>query len=274
MLVVFTSWNFSWGQEWIFYLDSCENYVKEGSHSIKRIVTNYPEKKFVFLFTDYYKNGGVLTNGIAKSRNGKTKDGNFTFLHPNGNKMASGQISKDIKGGQWKYFDPSGSEIQKESLVSKLPTITFTIDGTTYKGKCFCYNKEGIWQETNLTTNKTKLRHYEEGQQIAEDGIYLIKDDTAKYRFGMKEFYKYTTEQLKYPFITRLTGKHGTVFVQFTIDTMGNLIDPTFLTSLDGPTERKIKKVLLSTSGNWTPAKYKGNKVSTKLILPVIFEFK
>lgn len=261
------------GQEWTFYLDSCENFVSENDYVVKRIVKNQPETKFAYIFSDFYKNGQLVTTGIAKSRNGKTKDGDFIFYHENGQQFASGKLYKDLMKGKWMYLE-GGSEIEKDELVEKLPQTTFLKDSILSTGKCLCYRREGIWHDTSLKNNITIERHFEDGQQISENGIYTVKDDTAMYKAGIAEFYKYLLRELKYPFMTRLKGRHGKVFVQFTIDKDGNLINPTFLVSLDKPTERKIKKVLLSTSGQWNPAKYKGKNVGSMLTLPVIFKFK
>jgi len=265
---------FSFGQEKILFLDSCENYVGDSSYSMKRIVLNHPEKKFTYIFKDYYKNGVMVTSGIAKARNGKTKDGDFTFFHDNSKQLAIGQLAKDSKKGNWTYFDSNGIEVTKDELVNKMPTTRFIKDGISFKGKCLCYKKEGIWEEENLQTKVKTFNHYEDDQQITIDGVYSIVDDTASYKGGMAEFYKYLLSELKYPFITRLKGKHGKVFIRFTVDEQGAVNNPHFLLTLDKPTEKRILNVLMSTSGRWDPATYKGKKVKSSLILPVYFELK
>ncbi|MFM7858023.1 MAG: energy transducer TonB, partial [Flammeovirgaceae bacterium] len=141
-------------------------------------------------------------------------------------------------------------------------------------GKCLCYFKESTWIRKNTVTNKIVEYEYLNGDEIAVDGIYKVIDDQAKYKPGMEELYKYLKKELKYPFITRLKGKQGKVFVRFTIDKSGNLLNPTFLISIDTPTEKRIKNILLATSGKWNPATYKGKMVSSTLILPITFELK
>ncbi|MBY0433959.1 MAG: energy transducer TonB [Cyclobacteriaceae bacterium] len=235
---------------------------------------NHPDKKFTYIFSDYYKNGTLITTGVAKSRNGKTKDGEFVFYHDNGQKLALGQLSKDRKTGSWKYFDNTESEVKKDQLIKSLLLVKYTNNGVSYKGKCLCYNKEGIWEEEDLKTKKISTKHYEDGQQIAVDGIYSTVDDTASYKTGMNDFYKYLAKELKYPFLTWLKGKHGKVFVEFTIDNRGNVTDLKFLKTLDSPTEKKISGILMSTSGRWNPATYRGEKVGSKLVLPIIFELR
>jgi hypothetical protein len=220
---------FAQGQEKTIYIDSCENYVDENSYSIRRTVSNHPDNKFTYTFKDYYKNGTIFTGGIAKSRNGKTKEGDFIFFHSNNQKLANGQLTNDLKKGNWKYFDSTGLAISKDELIKQLPTIEFIKDDISYEGKCLCYNKEGGWEEENIITKVITTRYYEDGQEVAVDGIYNIVDDSASYGTGMTEFYKYLVEKLKYPFITRLKGKYGKVFVKFTIDKQGNLGNLNFL---------------------------------------------
>lgn len=264
----------SYGQERTLYIDLCENFSSEKNYDIKRVVKNHPEKKFQYIVYDYYKNGQLLTTGLAKSKNGKVKDGEFTYYHPNGRKMALGIVEKDLKKDNWTYWDTTGVEISKDSLISRAKTISFTNDSILSAGKCLCYFKESTWIRKNTITNKISEYEYLDGSEIALNGIYKVTDDTAMYKAGIEELYKYIARELKYPFITRLMGRHGKVFVQFIIDKSGNLLNPTFLVSLDKPTEKRIKDVLLATSGKWNPATYKGKTVSSTLVLPVTFELK
>jgi antitoxin component YwqK of YwqJK toxin-antitoxin module len=97
----------SFAQQKVLYLDSCENFVNDSSYSIKRVVVNHPERKFNYIFKDYYRNGALLTTGVAKSRNGKTRDDNFTFFHSNQMKLSTGSLYKDLKQDAWIYFDNS-----------------------------------------------------------------------------------------------------------------------------------------------------------------------
>lgn len=264
----------SFGQERILYIDLCENFTSENDYDIKRVVKNHPEKKFQYFVYDYYKNGQLLTTGLTKSKNGKVKDGEYTYYHPNGTKMARGIVEKDVKKGKWTYWDTTGVEISKDILVGRAKTISFGGDSVVSIGRCLCYFRESTWNRKNTVSNKITEYEYSDGDEIALNGIYRVTDDTAMYKTGIEELYKYIAKELKYPFITRLKGKHGKVFVRFIIDKGGNLVNPTFLVSLDKPTEKRIKDVLLSTSGKWNPATYKGQPVSSTLVLPVIFELK
>jgi protein TonB len=264
----------SYGQARTLYIDLCENFTSEENYDVKRVVVNHPEKKFQYIIYDYYKNGQLLTTGLTKSKNGKVKDGEFTYYHPNGKKMAHGIVKKDFKMDYWTYWDTTGVEISKDTLIRRAKTISIANDSVFSMGKCLCYFRESTWIRKNTVTNKISEYEYLDGDEIASNGLYKVTDDTAMYKAGVKELYKYIARELKYPFITWLKGKHGKVFVRFIIDKNGNLLNPTFLASLDKPTEKKIRKVLLATSGKWNPATYKGKSVSSALILPVAFELK
>lgn len=266
--------NTSHGQERTLYIDLCENFTSENNYDIKRVVKNHPEKKFQYITFDYYKNGQLFTTGLTKSKNGRVKDGEFTYYHPNGKKMAIGIVEKDTKKDKWTYWDTTGVEIPKDTLIGRAKTISFANDSILNAGKCLCYFRESTWIRKNTVTNKIDHYEYLDGNEIALNGIYKVTDDTAMYKTGIEDLYKYITRELKYPFITWLKGKHGKVFVRFIIDKSGNLLNPTFLVSLDKPTEKRIRDVLLATSGKWNPATYKGKTVSSALILPVVFELK
>lgn len=270
----FFCFNKVYTQDRIIFIDNCENFLTESEYDIRRVVSNDPEKKFQYVIHDYYKNGQLLTTGKVKAKNGNFKNGNFIFYHENGTRMAEGQFDNDQKIGSWKYWDSIGNETSKDSLLSDVKEISYTMDSINHIGKCFCYKRESIWFKKNILINKTTEYAYEDGNQIALNGIYTKVDQAAKYKDGMETFYKFLTMNLKYPFITKLKGKHGKVFVKFNIDKDGKLSDPTCLTSLDKPTDKKIKAALLLTKDNWIPAKYKGRNVGSFLILPLTFSLK
>lgn len=266
--------HFSYGQERTLYIDLCENFTSEEKYDFKRIVKNHPEKRFQYIVYDYYKNGQLLTTGLSKSKNGKVKYGDFIYYYPNGAKMAQGFVENDLKKDIWVYWDTTGVEISQDTLIKRVKALSFTYDSIISTGKCLCYFKEYMWTKINTITNAKTEYEYLDGQEIAKDGIYKVTDDTAVYKAGIDKFYQYLYEELKYPFITKLKGKQGRVLVRFIIDKSGNLLNPTFMMSIDKPTEKRIKSVLLATSGKWNPATYKGKAVSSALILPVAFELK
>jgi hypothetical protein len=261
-------------QDRIMFIDNCENFLTENKFEFKRIVKNDPEKKFQYIFSDYYKNGQLYTTGKVKAKNGNFKNGNFIFYHKNGTIMAEGQFENDQKVGNWKYWDSLGNEIVKDSLLLNLNETNITLDSINQRGKCFCYKRESTWLKKNILTNKINDYYYEDGNQIAINGIFSKVDPAPKYKDGLDSFYDFLIKNLKYPFITMLKGKHGKVFVKFIIDKNGNLKDPICLTSLDKQTDKKIKEALLLTKDNWIPAKYKGKNVGSFLILPLTFSLK
>ncbi|MFM7858466.1 MAG: hypothetical protein ACKO96_42730, partial [Flammeovirgaceae bacterium] len=118
MLLVLVLSSLSYGQERTLYIDLCENFTSADNYDIKRVVKNHPEKKFQYIVYDYYKNGQLLTTGLTKSKNGKVKDGEFTYYYPNGRKMAFGIVEKDLKKGEWTYWDTTGIEISKDMLLN------------------------------------------------------------------------------------------------------------------------------------------------------------
>lgn len=264
----------AYGQEKTLYLDSCENFVTADQYAIRRVITAVPGNKFVFTFADYYKDGSEFTSGVTKSRNGKTRDGKYVFHHSSGQRLAHGEYVKGLRSGTWIYFDEKGQEVRRKSMVEKLPVVKFIVDSVEYKGRCLCYTREGPWSEKNLKTNTVILRYYDDGTIIAENGIYLVVDDSATYSLGMDAFYHQINRKLTYPFKTRLASREGEVFVKFAIDEHGEVVDIKFLRELDEPTSRTIEDAIMSTSGNWIPATYRGRKVSSWLVLPVIFKFK
>ena len=175
------------GQERFFYLDLCENFLSENDYTIKRISKDNPQKRFTYLISDYYKNGQLFTTGIAKSKNGRIRMVSLFIVTQTGTRMASGSLVKDARVGKWQYWDSTGREIDKANLIDSFQKISFSIEGNFFEGKCLCYVREADWIEKMKSSEKPELKLYEDGNRIAENGIYYFPEDTASYKGGYKK---------------------------------------------------------------------------------------
>ncbi len=106
------------------------------------------------------------------------------------------------------------------------------------------------------------------------DTIYntTIVDRIAAPADGFQSFYATLSRTINYPFVQRLGGEEGRIYVQFDVDKTGKLMNFQALGS-SGKTavfERKtIKK--LDRIPPWRPAYFEGKPVKTRFVLPVIF---
>jgi periplasmic protein TonB len=100
------------------------------------------------------------------------------------------------------------------------------------------------------------------GEAIAKEGVFSLGllDNTPRTRFQVSP---------TYPFEARRGGVHGEVFVDFTVDEQGRVLDPRVVKSshamFDEPTLRAVAK------WQFEPGKRNGRIVKFRMTVPVLF---
>lgn len=106
----------------------------------------------------------------------------------------------------------------------------------------------------------------------AEPLTFLVVENSATFPGGMPAFYKYFGSKLRYPEDARRKGITGKVFVEFVIDTAGN-IPPEEVKILKGLTKSCDDEVLrvMKGSPSWIPGTQRGQPVRQRMVLPISF---
>ncbi|MGD1889772.1 MAG: TonB family protein [Cyclobacteriaceae bacterium] len=86
---------------------------------------------------------------------------------------------------------------------------------------------------------------------------------------GMINLYEKLEEELKVP--PRLSEK-GKVFIQFSLDTLGNITETTIIHGLSEAADREALRALSVIDVQFIPAKIDGRPVEVKMVLPVTFD--
>jgi TonB family protein len=107
-----------------------------------------------------------------------------------------------------------------------------------------------------------------------EKGAFIVVDKMPMFNSkGIQEFEKYVTEHLIYP-TTALNKKiEGTVYISFTVDTLGNVIKVYSLKESNEMLEKEAIRVV-SSSPKWEPGSDKGVLVNVQLTIPVRFRIR
>ena len=103
-----------------------------------------------------------------------------------------------------------------------------------------------------------------------KDEIYTIVEHQPAPVGGMKLFYNYIKEKLKYPAQARRMGIEGKVFVQFVVDKDGSLSDIVVLKGIGAGCDLEAKKVLQSVE-RWIPGRQDGTPVKVRMVIPITF---
>lgn len=87
---------------------------------------------------------------------------------------------------------------------------------------------------------------------------------------GNEAFYKYVSENMKYPAQARRMGVEGRVYVQFVINTDGSVTDVEIIKGLGSGCDEQAKMVL-ENAPKFIPAKQRGRAVRYRQIIPIFF---
>lgn len=111
----------------------------------------------------------------------------------------------------------------------------------------------GDERNQNVVTICEKMPHFEDG--------------------GIKEFSRYVHKEIRYPRAALEAGIQGRVYVQFTIDETGKLIDPKILKGCNVLLEKEVLRVLHN-SPHWEPGMQSGSSVKVSMTMPVEFHIR
>jgi periplasmic protein TonB len=103
------------------------------------------------------------------------------------------------------------------------------------------------------------------------DEIFNVVEETAEPKGGLKAFYEYVGNKIKYPAQARRMGTEGKVFVQFVIGKDGVLTDVKVVKGIGAGCDEEAIRIVQS-SPPWKPGKQRGKPVKQRYTLPIIFK--
>lgn len=113
---------------------------------------------------------------------------------------------------------------------------------------------------------------FEEAPEEEEaEEIFTIVEDQPTPVGGMAAFYKYVSDNLKYPAQARRMGIEGKVFVQFVVDKDGTLTEVQAVKGIGAGCDEEAVKVIQN-APKWTAGKQRGRPVKVRMILPITFK--
>ena len=111
----------------------------------------------------------------------------------------------------------------------------------------------------------------EESKEDYPEEVFFIVENMPTFLGGdLSSFKNYVVSKLKYPKIAAEEGIQGTVYVQFTIDANGLLINPTIVRGVHPSLDYEVLRVLNNTPA-WQAAKQRGNPVAVQFTMPITF---
>ncbi len=103
------------------------------------------------------------------------------------------------------------------------------------------------------------------------DEIFVIVEEQPNPKGGMQEFYKYVSDNLKFPARAARMGIEGRVFIEFIVEKDGSLTDIKVAKGIGGGCDEEAVRVI-SAAPKWNPGKQRGKPVRVRMIMPIIFK--
>ncbi|MCC2548389.1 energy transducer TonB [Hymenobacter sp. BT175] len=99
----------------------------------------------------------------------------------------------------------------------------------------------------------------------------VAPDEPARPVGGTDAFFAWIQDHMKYPPMARQKKIEGRVTMEFIVQKDGSLTDIKALNKLGGGCEEEAVR-LIKAAPKWTPARYKGQPMKQKMVLPVLFQ--
>lgn len=108
-------------------------------------------------------------------------------------------------------------------------------------------------------------------EEIAEEEIFFIVEDMPSFNGqGQEGFRTYIAQNLRYPDIAAENGISGRVYVQFAVNSKGEVVDAVVVRGVDPALDKEAIRVVMS-SPSWAPGKQRGAPVKVQFTFPINF---
>jgi len=112
---------------------------------------------------------------------------------------------------------------------------------------------------------------FEEEEEVAEEEVFVIVEDMPGFQGGdINNFRTWVAKNLEYPQIAQENGISGRVFVQFAVNSKGDVVDVKLVRGVDPALDAEALRVIKS-SPKWSPGKQRGRPVKVQFTFPVVF---
>jgi periplasmic protein TonB len=95
---------------------------------------------------------------------------------------------------------------------------------------------------------------------------------SPQFEGGEKAWGKYLEKNLNYPEEAQRLGAEGRIYVQFIVDTEGNISDAKVIKGVGFGLDEEALRVVKN-APKWKPGKQRGRPVKVKMVIPITFKF-
>jgi periplasmic protein TonB len=142
-------------------------------------------------------------------------------------------------------------------------------------------DEEEVKQDVKFTfdvevTTETRIEEYvpveqPKVQEEETEEIFLVVEENAEPKGGYAAFYKFVSENIKYPAPARRMRIEGRVYVEFIVNKDGKISDAKTVKGIGGGCDEEAERIVLE-APSWNPAKQRGRPVRQRMVLPITFK--
>ncbi|PWK16906.1 TonB family protein [Arcicella aurantiaca] len=283
-------------KQYIFRTKQVENFpiIEDKRYSNGRIVNGAniiinPQSPYKMVgHCSYFPNGRIQKEWIVAKVENKPLTINFNwfangqiksieikeYLKSDNSEKITGSIEKIVS-----LWDSLGTQIVKDGNGDAVFYEGYGNNIEVVSGKIINGTKEGEWVAKNKAGKIVYIENIEHNKLI--NGVSYINnkeipytriEESAEYIGGMGKFASHLMSNLKYPSLAQKAHVSGKVYVQFTVDTNGNVNDCKVLQSVNFGCDEEAIRVLQASSGNWKAGTKRGKPYESRLTIPIIFQ--
>ncbi len=120
-------------------------------------------------------------------------------------------------------------------------------------------------------TMEIEIVEFAEEEEVEEEEVFFIVEDMPSFRGeGQEGFRRYIQQNLRYPQIAQENGIEGKVYVQFAVNSKGEVVDTKVVRGVDPALDKEALRVVMS-SPKWEPGRQRGNAVKVQFTFPIVF---
>lgn len=108
-------------------------------------------------------------------------------------------------------------------------------------------------------------------EEVVEETPFVMVEDMPLFQGGNHDTFRaWIAKNLKYPEIAAENGISGRVYIQFCVNSKGEIVDVVVVRGVDPALDKEAERVVKS-SPKWTPGKQRGRAVKVQFTFPVNF---
>lgn len=127
---------------------------------------------------------------------------------------------------------------------------------------------EDVESDQNM---QIEIIQFDEEEEVAEEEVFFIVEDMPSFQGkGQEGFRQWIAKNLRYPEIAAENGISGKVYVQFAVNSKGQVVDGVVVRGVDPALDKEAVRVVMA-SPKWAPGKQRGKSVKVQFTFPINF---